>query len=247
MEHYWHSWAHFFLLTILQYLIVRTVTVRITSNDPLLNVYIFSKWMTKYYIPSFICVAVPKTYRTMTQNSCSLHPSILNMAPAPFPKNIHLSALSATCMVWLRLWKRTYILLQYPILVGYLKKEEKKKERSSMFHQDVFCKDSIGYHRRNTPYFIASPRSWLCPLVYSEHSDRLTGVTLCSTWLNAAQQWSNDVHTAYSPGRISHSRTTAESFLKTLRQMKQPFPHSPFTLLQLAHPHSLLHLFVHIH
>lgn len=30
-----------------------------------------------------------------------LHPSILNMAPAPFPKNIHLSALSATCMVWL--------------------------------------------------------------------------------------------------------------------------------------------------
>lgn len=81
-----------------------------------------------------------------------------------------------------------------------------------MFHQDVFCKDSIGYHCSNTPYFIPSPRSWvwLCPLVYSEHSDRLTGVTLCSTWLNAAQQWSNDVHTAYSPGWISHSRTTAD-------------------------------------
>lgn len=212
-------------------------------------------WMFTYFpnewqnIISYLLFALLYQKRTelWPKTRVPLHPSILNMAPTPFPKNIHLSALSATCMVWLsvQVLKENIHPPSVSHFSGILKKKEKKKRE--IIHVSSGCILQRFHRVPPQKYSIASPRSWVCPLVYSEHSDRLTGVTLCSTWLNAAQQWSNDVHTAYSPGRISHSRTTAESFLKTLRQMKQPFPHSPFTLLQLAHRHSLLHLFVHIH
>ena len=54
------------------------------------------------------------------------------------------------------------------------------------------------------------------------HSDKLTEVTLCSTWLNAAaQQCSNDVHTAYSlAGLVTAALPLTAGPLLQPRQMK---------------------------
>ena len=101
---------------------------------------------------------------------------------------------------------------------------------SFMFCQYVICKRiTLG-----TLQFIPSPPLLAVPFSIQwalgrMHWDKLTGVTLCGTWLNAAQQCSNDQHTAYSPcGLVTAALSlTAGPILQTWGQITQSFTHYP--------------------